>query len=108
MKTILSLLLALLLASGAAAAAALPSDSFIQEIPAAANPDAPAYNAQGLIYYHAGSYAKAHTCFTNAIVLDPTFADAYENRSRNYQAIGAYSAAAADQNRAAELREKNK
>lgn len=70
--------------------------------------NAAAYNAKGLICYKTGNYAEAHTCFTNAIAIDSAFAKAYENRSKNYRAIGAYSAAAADQKQVESLRNSKK
>ena len=40
------------------------------------------WNGRGVIYLKKGGYKKARDCFTRAIELDGTFADAYKNRAK--------------------------
>src|SRR3972149_1272449 len=55
---------------------------------------------KGLKYHTKGEYDKAIEAYTSAIVLNPNYADAYNNRGLEYDNKGQYDRAIEDFNKA--------
>jgi tetratricopeptide (TPR) repeat protein len=55
---------------------------------------------RGIGYYYTGNYEKATQDLTDAIELEPRFAEAYFNRGNVYFATGQFEKASLDFNRA--------
>ena len=61
------------------------------------------YYNRGKAYYNLGEYEKAIADFTQAINMNPDFAEAYQSRGIAYQASGDYQKADRDFNQAKEI-----
>jgi tetratricopeptide (TPR) repeat protein len=60
-------------------------------------------NNQGLEYHNSGEYTKAIEYYTNAIILNPNYANAYSNRANTYGAMKQYDLVIEDNGKAIEI-----
>ncbi|HZQ08084.1 MAG TPA: tetratricopeptide repeat protein, partial [Anaerolineae bacterium] len=80
-----------------------PAPTLSLQAPAALN-TAQDYLAQGDYDFERKNYAQAIADYSQAIALDPDFAEAYNNRAYTYMTLENYALALPDLDRAIELR----